>query len=87
MALSAREDWYCSIHSKTRTPGGVGQVFRASFRGLPDFKNTRVMLHWIELVESFRNVVSKLSQDLYFGDALIYAPFFAKDIHLLRVLK
>ena len=36
--------------------------FRAPFRGIPDSKNTRVMLHWIGLVEIFPNLVSNLSQ-------------------------
>ncbi len=41
--------------------------FQATFRGLPDFKNTRVMLHRIGLVKSFPNSGLKIITRYYFG--------------------
>ncbi len=52
---------YCSSHSKTLTLGGAGsfsKAFLVVFLISMDFKCTRVMLHWIGLVESFPNLVS-----------------------------
>ncbi len=49
-----------SAHSKFRTPGGAGFFLKPTFRGLSDYKNTGVILHWIgrgELSESGLKII------------------------------
>lgn len=42
-------------------PSAVQKFFKATFRGLPESKHTRVTLHWTGLVERIPNLVPKLS--------------------------
>ncbi len=72
LLAQAEAAWRCALAdtAETQVRGTVGfiinphlrrcrKLFKATFRGLPDSKNTEVMLHWIGLVESFPNLVTK----------------------------